>query len=242
MSIMEGMKIKMVASLEENLNEVYDNIKESAESINRDPSKIKLVAVGKNHPPKKIIEIMKNGHNRFGENRVQELLDKHELFYDQDIKWHFIGHLQKNKVKYLMKIDQLEMIESIDSLEIANEVNQQAGEFDKNIKILLQVNIANDPSKFGFSKEELEKALNEIEKKDNLIVKGLMTITPYEAEMEETKKYYREMKSLVDNLNNKDHNLTEISMGMSRDYSMAIKQGATIVRVGTAIFGKRKYY
>ncbi len=242
MSIMEGMKIKMAASLEENLTKVYENIRQSAKSVNRDPSKIKLVAVGKNHSPKKIIEVMKKGHYRFGENRVQELLDKHELFYDQDIKWHFIGHLQKNKVKYLMKIDQLEMIESIDSLEIAEEISQKAAEYDKTIKILLQVNIANDPDKFGFSKEEIEKVLNNVEKKNNLIVKGLMTITPYEAEMEETKKYYQEMKSLVEVLNNNGHNLTEISMGMSRDYTIAIKQGATIVRVGTAIFGKRKYY
>lgn len=242
MLIMEGMKNKMSELLEENLKEVYENIRQSAKSVNRDPSKIKLVAVGKNHPPKKIIEAMKSGHNRFGENRVQELLDKHELFYDQDIMWHFIGHLQKNKVKYLMKIDQLEMIESIDSLEIAKEVNKEAKEVDKTIKILLQVNIANDPKKFGFSKEEIEKVLDEVEKMNNLTVKGLMTITPYEAEREETKNYYQEMKSLVESLNNKGHNLTEISMGMSRDYDLAIKQGATIVRVGTAIFGKRKYY
>lgn len=228
--------------LEENLKEVYENIKQSAKSVNRDPSKIKLVAVGKNHRPKKIIEVMKSGHNRFGENRVQELLDKHELFYDQDIKWHFIGHLQKNKVKYLMKIDKLEMIESIDSLEIAEEVNKEANEVDKTINILLQVNIANDPKKFGFSKEEIKKVLNEVEKMNNLIVKGLMTITPYEAEMEETKQYYQKMKSLIEDLNKEGHNLTELSMGMSRDYDLAIKQGATIVRVGTAIFGKRKYY
>jgi pyridoxal phosphate enzyme (YggS family) len=239
---MEGMKIKMTASLKENLDKVYNKIKESAKSANRDPSTINLVAVGKNHPPKKIIEAMKSGHNRFGENRVQELLDKHELFYDQEIKWHFIGHLQKNKVKYLMKIDQLEMIESIDSLEIAEEVNKEAEKVDKTIKVLLQVNIANDPKKFGFSKKEIEEVLVEIEKKDNLVVEGLMTITPYEAEMTETKKYYQEIKSLIGELNNKGHDLTEISMGMSRDYDMAIKQGATIVRVGTAIFGKRKYY
>ena len=232
----------MPASLKENLKNVYNNIRESAESVNRDPSKIKLVAVGKNHPPKKIIEAMKSGHTRFGENRVQELLNKHELFYDQDIKWHFIGHLQKNKVKYLMKIEQLEMIESIDSLEIAEEVNREAQKLNRTIKVLLQVNIANDPNKFGFSKEEIKKVLIEIEKKDNLVVKGLMTITPYEAEMTETKKYYQDMKSLVEDLNNQGHDLTEISMGMSRDYEMAIKQGATIVRVGTAIFGKRKYY
>ena len=232
----------MPASLKENLKNVYNNIRESAESVNRDPSKIKLVAVGKNHPPKKIIEAMKSGHKRFGENRVQELLNKHELFYDQDIKWHFIGHLQKNKVKYLMKIEQLEMIESIDSLEIAEEVNREAQKLNRTIKVLLQVNIANDPNKFGFSKEEIKKVLIEIEKKDNLVVKGLMTITPYEAEMTETKKYYQDMKSLVEDLNNQGHDLTEISMGMSRDYEMAIKQGATIVRVGTAIFGKRKYY
>ncbi|MCF8000950.1 MAG: YggS family pyridoxal phosphate-dependent enzyme [Halanaerobiales bacterium] len=236
------MKIKMSETLKENLNKVYNNISESAKSVNRDPSTIKLVAVGKNHPPKKIIEAMKNGHTRFGENRVQELLDKHELFYDQDIKWHFIGHLQKNKVKYLMKIDQLEMIESIDSLEIAEEVNKEAKKLNKTINILLQVNIANDPNKFGFSKNEIKKVLDEVEKKNNLVVKGLMTITPYEAEMNETKNYYQDMKSLVEDLNNQGYDLSEISMGMSRDYKMAIKQGATIVRVGTAIFGKRKYY
>ncbi|MFO7815364.1 MAG: YggS family pyridoxal phosphate-dependent enzyme [Halanaerobiales bacterium] len=236
------MKINMSSTLKENLNEVHKNIRRSAKSVNRNPSKIKLVAVAKNHPPKKIIEAMKSGHDRFGENRVQELLDKHELFYDQDIKWHFIGHLQKNKVKYLMKIEQLEMIESIDSLEIAEEVNKEAKKFNKTIKILLQVNIAKDSNKFGFSKEEIDTVLNEVEKKNNLIVNGLMTITPYEAEIEETKKYFQGMKSLVEDLNKKGHKLTEISMGMSNDYNIAIKQGATIIRVGTAIFGKRKYY
>src|SRR6056297_1857837 len=182
MQIMEGMVVKMAENIKKNLKKVYENIQVNAKKANRDPSSIKLVAVGKNHPPKKIISVMKAGHHIFGENRVQELLDKYELFYDQDIKLHFIGHLQKNKVKYLMKIDQLEMIESIDSLEIAEEVNKEAEKVDKTIKVLLQVNIANDPKKFGFSKKEIEEVLVEIENKENLVVEGLMTITPYEAE------------------------------------------------------------
>ena len=232
----------MAVDIKRNLNEVYEKIKENAKKVNRDPSKIRLVAVGKNHPPKKIIEALKSGHNIFGENRVQELLDKHELFFDQDIKWHFIGHLQKNKVKYLMKIKQLEMIESIDSIDIAKEVNQEAGKANRKIKILLQVNIAKDPNKFGFTKKDLEQSLNKISKLENIEVKGLMTITPYYDDPENARSDYKELKNLMNKLNDKGFNLQELSMGMSNDYHIAVQEGATLVRVGTAIFGKRKYF
>ncbi|HKL12682.1 MAG TPA: YggS family pyridoxal phosphate-dependent enzyme [Halanaerobiales bacterium] len=236
------MVVKMAENIKKNLKKVYENIQVNAKKANRDPSSIKLVAVGKNHPPKKIISVMKAGHHIFGENRVQELLDKYELFYDQDIKWHFIGHLQKNKVKYLMKIKQLEMIESIDSIEIAKEVNQAAKQENKDIKVLLQVNIADDPNKFGFSKDNIKKAVKEIAKLDNIQLEGLMTITPYYDEPESARDDYKEMKNLINNLNKKGYKLNEISMGMSNDYHVAVQEGATIIRVGTAIFGKRKYY
>jgi hypothetical protein len=239
---MEGMVIKMSLEIKNNIKKVYQTIEDNAHKAKREPEDIKLVAVAKNHPPKKIIKIMQAGHHLFGENRVQELLDKHELFYDQDIKWHFIGHLQKNKVKYLMKINQLEMIESIDSLAIAREVNDQAKEAERNIKVLLQVNIADDPNKFGFSKDNIEEAVKEVSKLSNLNLDGLMTITPYYDKPESAREDYQAMKKLLDSLNEKDYNLKELSMGMSNDYHIAVQEGATIVRVGTAIFGKRKYY
>ena len=242
MLTMEGMVIKMSLEIKNNLNKVYQTIEDNARKANREPKDIKLVAVAKNHPPKKIIKTMQAGHHLFGENRVQELLDKHELFYDQDIKWHFIGHLQKNKVKYLMKIKQLEMIESIDSLAIAREVNAQAKEADRKIKILLQVNIADDPNKFGFSENNIEEAVKEVLKLSNLNLVGLMTITPYYDKPESAREDYQAMKKLLDILNQKGYNLKELSMGMSNDYHIAVQEGATIVRVGTAIFGKRKYY
>jgi len=242
MQTTEGMIIKMSVNIEKNLKKVYDNIEKNAEKVNRDPSDIKLVAVGKNHPPKKIISAMKAGHYVFGENRVQELLDKHELFFDQEIKWHFIGHLQKNKVKYLMKIKQLDMIESIDSIEIAKAVNKEAKEAERNIKVLLQVNIAEDPNKFGFSKENIAEVIDEVSQLDNIILAGLMTITPYYNEAEAARDDYKKMKQLLDELNQEGYNLQELSMGMSNDYHVAVQEGATIVRVGTAIFGKRKYY
>ena len=228
--------------IEKNLNSIYENIKTNCKKVNREFKDIKLLAVAKNHPPKKIIRALKAGQKTFGENRVQELLDKHELFYDQDIKWHFIGHLQKNKVKYLMKIKQLEMIESIDSIEIAKELNEEAIKNNRLIKVLLQVNIAKDSNKFGFTKENIGDVIKSINKLDNLDIKGLMTITPYETNPEDVRKYYKDMKKLFDKLNEQGYKLEELSMGMSNDYHIAIQEGATIVRVGTAIFGKRNYY
>src|SRR6056297_2449698 len=149
---MEGMRSNMDNSIKTNLDKVYKNIERHAKKANRDPDHIKLVAVAKNHPPKKIIKALKSDHRIFGENRVQELLDKNELFYDQNIEWHFIGHLQKNKVKYLMKIEQLSIIESIDNIEIAKEVSKEAKINKREIQILLQINIAEDPNKYGFRK------------------------------------------------------------------------------------------
>lgn len=232
----------MSDSIKENLDNVYEKIKINCKEVNRKSNDVKLVAVAKNHPPKKIIRALKAGQKVFGENRVQELLEKNELFFDQDIKWHFIGHLQKNKVKYLMKIKQLEMIESIDSLEIAEEVNSEADKHNKKIDILLQVNIAKDPKKYGFTEENLQKAFKKIDEYKNVNIKGLMTITPYKKNPEDVRKYYKDMKKLFDKLNNNGYKLDELSMGMSNDYHIAVQEGATIIRVGTAIFGKRKYY
>jgi pyridoxal phosphate enzyme (YggS family) len=236
------MKINMPENIKDNLEKVYQNIKKNADKVNRNYSDIQLVAVGKNHPPKKIIKALKAGHNTFGENRVQELLDKHELFFDQDIKWHFIGHLQKNKVKYLLKIKQLEMIESIDSIEIAKEVDKVAKEENRKIKVLLQVNIAGDPNKFGFPKDNILDSIKVISKLENIEIKGLMTITPYYDNPEKARKDYKAMKDLMIKINNKGYDLKELSMGMSNDYHIAVQEGASIVRVGTAIFGKRKYF
>ncbi|MDZ7672185.1 MAG: YggS family pyridoxal phosphate-dependent enzyme [Halanaerobiales bacterium] len=232
----------MSSLIKEKLDNVYKKVKIHCKEVNREPKDVKLVAVAKNHPPKKIIRALKAGQIMFGENRVQELLEKNELFFDQDIKWHFIGHLQKNKVKYLMKIKQLEMIESIDSLEIAQEVNNEAYKNNKTIKVLLQVNIAKDSKKYGFTEESLQDALKTINEFKNIDVKGLMTITPYKNNPEDVRKYYKDMKILLDKLNKKGYELEELSMGMSNDYHIAVQEGATIIRVGTAIFGQRKYY
>lgn len=232
----------MSSSIKENLDNVYEKVKINCKEVNREPKDVKLVAVAKNHPPKRIIRALKAGQITFGENRVQELLEKNELFFDQDIKWHFIGHLQKNKVKYLMKIKQLEMIESIDSLEIAQEVNNEAYKNNKTIKVLLQVNIAKDSKKYGFTEESLQDALKTINEFKNIDVKGLMTITPYKNNPEDVRKYYKDMKILLDKLNKKGYELEELSMGMSNDYHIAVQEGATIIRVGTAIFGQRNYY
>jgi|AntRauTorckE6833_2_1112554.scaffolds.fasta_scaffold01142_3 hypothetical protein len=237
-----GGMIKMSSSIKENLDNVYEKVKINCKEVNREPKDVKLVAVAKNHPPKRIIRALKAGQITFGENRVQELLEKNELFFDQDIKWHFIGHLQKNKVKYLMKIKQLEMIESIDSLEIAQEVNNEAYKNNKTIKVLLQVNIAKDSKKYGFTEESLQDALKTINEFKNIDVKGLMTITPYKNNPEDVRKYYKDMKILLDKLNKKGYELEELSMGMSNDYHIAVQEGATIIRVGTAIFGQRNYY
>lgn len=226
-----------------NLKKVQKNIKAAAAKANRDYKEIKLLAVSKKHSIDEIKTLKQAGLNFFGENRVQELEEKNEKLLSEGIEldWHFIGHLQRNKVKYLMRMENCRMIESIDSFRLAKEVNKRAKKNGRKIPVLIEINIAGDENKFGITPDKAKEFLQEINNFDYLKVEGLMTVLPYLDDSEELRSYFKGMKKLFDQLSKEVIPLSELSMGMTNDYQIAVEEGATIVRVGTAIFGEREY-
>lgn len=205
------------------------------------PDNVTLIAVSKTHTKEEIDEAFACGCRVFGENKVQEIADK----YDQmpsDVKWHMIGHLQRNKVKYI--IDKVAMIHSVDSLRLAETIEKEAAKKDICMPILIEVNVAEEESKFGLKVEEVLPLIEEISSYSHIQVKGLMTIAPFVANPEENRDVFRKLKKLsVDiaakNINN--INMSVLSMGMTNDYQVAVEEGSTMVRVGTGIFGERDY-
>ncbi|MHA1511035.1 MAG: YggS family pyridoxal phosphate-dependent enzyme [Promethearchaeota archaeon] len=198
------------------------------------PEKIKLIAVSKKKSVEFIEEAYNSDHRDFGENYIQDSIPKIiKLKHLKDIRWHFIGHLQSNKVK--LAAQYFDMIQSIDSKKLANKLNNACSEINKVMPILIEVNIAFEQSKGGIKKENLFDLLEHIKSLKNLKLCGLMCIPPYD---ENPEPYFKEMKSLFD-IYKEDYNLDILSMGMSGDYSIAIAEGGNMVRVGTAIFGKR---
>lgn len=226
-----------------NLKQVKNNIKEAAAKAERDYQEVKLLAVSKNQDIDAIKILAEAGIKFFGENRVQELEEKNEKLLSENIEldWHFIGHLQRNKVKYLMRMENCRMIESIDSFRLAKEVNKRAKKNKREIPVLIEINIAGDENKFGITPEKAEEFLKKISNFDYLKVEGLMTVLPYLDDSKKLRSYFKEMKALFDRLSEEFLALKELSMGMTNDYQIAVEEGATIVRVGTAIFGEREY-
>lgn len=227
--------------LKENLNNVEANIKKACDNAKRDRSEVTLIAVSKTKPVEMLKEIYDAGARDFGENKVQEMCDKTEAL-PSDIRWHMIGHLQTNKVKYI--VDKVALIHSVDSLHLAEEIQKQAVKKDVVVPVLIEVNIAEEESKFGIHKEETIQLVKEISKLDHIKIKGLMTIAPYVEDPEDNRLYFREIKQLSVDINNQniDNVSMEIlSMGMTGDYMVAIEEGSTMVRVGTGIFGERNY-
>lgn len=224
-----------------NINQVLENIKNSCEKSGRNPEDVTLIAVSKTKPLPMLQEAYEAGSRNFGENKVQEIMDKYPNL-PSDIRWHMIGHLQRNKVKYI--IDKVALIHSVDSLRLANEISNQAQKKQVDVDILIEVNIAGEESKFGTSREEVFQLVEEIAKLPNIFIKGLMTIAPFVANPEDNRKYFRQIRELsVDIMNKNIDNVTMsvLSMGMTGDYMVAIEEGATMVRVGTGIFGERTY-
>ena len=227
--------------LAENLQQVNANIEEACAAVSRDPDEVTLVAVSKTKPVSMLQEAYDVGARVFGENKVQEIMDK----YDQlpsDIQWHMIGHLQRNKVKYI--IDKVAMIHSVDSLRLAQTIEQEAAKKDIVMPVLLEVNVAEEESKFGLKIPEVLPLLEEISTFSHIKVMGLMTIAPFVENPEENREVFRTLKKLsVDisakNINNV--NMSVLSMGMTGDYQIAVQEGSTMVRVGTGIFGERNY-
>ncbi len=223
-----------------NFERVLERLNTAAERSGRNIGDITLLAATKTVDADTINYAIEKGITHIGENRVQELLSKHSLL--KPAHSHFIGHLQTNKVKDI--IDKVEMIESVDSLRLANEISKQALKNGTEMDILLEVNIGGEESKSGFSPNELENAVEEITKLPAIRVKGLMAIPPATDSPEESRKYFRKMYKLFIDIRDKkidNSNMSVLSMGMSNDFDIAAEEGATLVRVGTSLFGRRIY-
>ena len=229
------------AVIKENLEEVEQRIQAACRRAGRKREEVTLIAVSKTKPVEDLKEAYQLGIRTFGENKVQELTEKYEVL-PKDLNWHLIGHLQRNKVKYI--IDKACLIHSVDSIRLAETISQEAVKKNVTASILVEVNVAEEESKFGVTSEETEKLVEEISKLPNIEVKGLMTIAPFVANPEENREVFQKLKKLsVDiaakNINNV--NMSVLSMGMTNDYQVAVEEGATMVRVGTGIFGERDY-
>lgn len=223
----------------ENLEQVKANIEAACKRVGRDPKDVRLVAVSKTKPISLIEEAIEAGQDIFGENKVQEMCDKMEVLPD-NIKWHMIGHLQRNKVKYIA--GKVELIHSVDSIRLAKQISDEAQKQSIEIPVLLEVNVAREESKFGFFTEETEDACREISKMPGIRVKGLMTSAPFVENAEDNRKYFKKLYELAVDIQSKNIDnisMRELSMGMTGDYVVAVEEGATIVRVGTGIFGSR---
>ena len=227
--------------LTQNYDMVCKNMKKACENAGRPASETTLIAVSKTYPAEAISTLYEHGCRDFGENKVQELLEKYETL-PKDIRWHMIGHLQRNKVKYI--VDKVYLIHSVDSLRLAEEISKEALKKNVTVNILIEVNVAQEESKFGLKTEETEALVEQISALPGICVKGLMTIAPYVENAEENRQYFRNLKQLsVDIMHKNIDNVTMdfLSMGMSGDYMVATEEGATYIRVGTSIFGERDY-
>jgi pyridoxal phosphate enzyme (YggS family) len=227
-----------MTSIAENLERVREQIAHAAAKVGRAPNEVELVAITKTHAAEKVREAIQAGQSLFGESRVQEARTKiPEL--PSAIRWHFVGHLQKNKIRHALPL--FEMIHSVDSLALAQEMNRIAEEEGMHSRVLLEINVAGEGSKFGFAPDKLREQMEALLALPRLSVLGLMTIPPLGEEPEASRKYFVQFRELRDRLQTEFRvDLAQLSMGMTQDYAVAVEEGATLVRVGTAIFGERK--
>ena len=226
-----------MGSIAENLEHVREQIAQAAVKAGRSVDDIELVAISKTHDVGRVREAVEAGQTLFGESRLQEArLKIPEL--PSNLRWHFVGHLQKNKIRHALPL--FEMIQSIDSLALAQDVNRIAEEDGLHPRALLEVNVAGEGSKFGFQPKKLREDLEQLLALSRLSILGLMTIPPLAEEAEASRKYFVELRDLRDQLQTEFHvDLAQLSMGMTQDFAVAVEEGATLVRVGTAIFGER---
>lgn len=227
--------------IKENIASVKQNIEDACRKVNRNPEEVTLIAVSKTKPLSDIEEAIACGMYEFGENKVQELTNKMEQV-STPVHWHLIGHLQTNKVKYV--VDKGLLIHSVDSVRLAEEIQKEAAKRQVHCDILLEVNVAEEESKFGFSYDEVMDRVKEIALFPNVHIQGLMTIAPFVENPEENRNFFANMHKLlldIKSINIDNVNMSVLSMGMTNDYMVAIEEGATMVRVGTGIFGTRNY-
>lgn len=227
--------------IKDNVAEVEANIQKACERAGRSRDEVTLIAVSKTKPVSDIYEVMETGIKDYGENKVQELCDKIETI-SEPLNWHMIGHLQRNKVKYI--VDKVRMIHSVDSLRLAQQISSEAVKKGVDVDILIEVNVAEEASKFGLSTEAVIQLAEDISKLPAVHIRGLMTVAPFTEDPEDNRPYFRNLRQLAVDIARKNiDNVTmnELSMGMTGDYEVAIEEGATMVRVGTGIFGTRIY-
>ena len=227
--------------LKENLADVEAKIVKACENSGRQRDDVTLIAVSKTKPVETLKEAYDLGVRVFGENKVQELTDKYEAL-PKDIQWHMIGHLQRNKVKYI--IDKVALIHSVDSIRLAETIEKEAAKHNITANILIEVNVAKEESKFGLMPEELDELIDKIKDFNHIQVKVLMTIAPFVENPETNREIFRSLRKLSVDISNKNVdnvNVSILSMGMTNDYTVAVEEGATMVRVGTGIFGARNY-
>lgn len=247
--------------IQDNITKVLQNIESACKRSHRSKEEVLLIAVSKTKPIEMLKEAYEAGIREFGENKVQELCDKNEKVKDfetshnqpesterqpdnstNDIHWHMIGHLQRNKVKYI--VDKVSLIHSVDSLRLAEQIDIEAKKKGILVDILIEINIASEESKFGVKPSEAEELIREISGLSSVRIKGLMTVAPYTENAEENRTYFKKMHQLYVDIKEKNiDNVTMkiLSMGMTGDYEVAIEEGSTMVRVGTGIFGERNY-
>lgn len=224
-----------------NLTAVLETVQRTALDCGRDPNSIRLVAVSKRFPAEAILEAHAAGQILFGENYLQEAADKKEIVKDR-VRFHFIGHLQSNKARIAAEI--FDMIETVDRIKIGSALNRHLQHLNKSLDVLIQVNIGYDSGKSGVLPEETGALLQQLKGLEHLRIKGLMTMPPFTEDQERTRGFFRDLRRLADELQLKEllpEKDIELSMGMSGDYQLAIEEGSTLIRIGTAIFGQRPH-
>lgn len=225
----------------DNLQKVRSTVEEACRRVNRDPSEVRVCAVSKLKSVQDIQSAMQAGQHLFGENYVQEIREKYEAL-GENCEWHMIGHLQRNKVKYI--VDKVRMIHSVDSLELAKQIEKEAAKHDLVMDVLLEVNVAREETKWGFSMDEVLDAAREIGAMPHVRVRGLMTSAPYTEDAETNRVYFRMLREQFAALQKAGFEgvlADTLSMGMTGDYRVAVEEGSTMIRVGTGIFGQRDY-
>ncbi len=226
--------------IKKRLFELRQKIKTATTNAGRDSDSVCLVAVTKSQAITKIQEAVAAGQIDFGENYAQELLE--HVGIGENLRWHFIGHLQRNKVRQV--IDKVSLIHSVDSIDLAREIDKRAAALSKIQPVLIEINLAGEESKSGIAEANLESLITQMNSLDHVLLKGLMTLPPYREEAEESRPFFRRLREIRDAINKRNlykHPLTELSMGMSQDFEIAIEEGATLLRIGTGIFGERKH-
>ena len=229
-------------NIQNNITDILKNVEAAAKKVGKTLNDITVIAVTKTVDYERANEAVEAGLNNLGENRVQEFVNKYEKMDNSNINWHIIGHLQTNKVKYI--INKVKLIHSLESLSLAEEINKRSKQHGVVTEVLVELNIGEEESKFGIKNDELIDFIKSIENLENIKIVGLMTVAPYAENKEDVRWVFKEMKRLYDIVSNKSFKNVQmkyLSMGMTNDYDVAIEEGSNVIRIGTAIFGSRIY-